>query len=191
MLNLQKQLDAEKRAREDGQEAEKRALARALLFEIDHFYRSYLPRALKVAQAARGKQMNSLATLAIGEPAPFDIYHANSGRLGGLGFETAVAVIRFYKIAEDLKDHVSGYGECLRRGDSICFTDIFLNAIESVSQNLKVGALEACYWLCQTADLRIGSADIAVAGELTQIKELASQRQISINLPGGFEQLAR
>ncbi|MGH9376281.1 MAG: hypothetical protein ACRD1J_08970 [Terriglobia bacterium] len=191
--NIQMQIDTEKQAEDDKQEAERQALATALLFEIDHFYRAYLTTTLTLVRGTAGKNVDSGAALALSvamriEPAPFDIYQGNTGRLGSLGLETARSVIRFYQIASDLKDDVRRYLNCLSGGHE---SRPFTAAIEAISLNLKVGALETCSWLCQTADLPFDSTDIAVASEITQIKELATSKGIPIRWPEGLGQAGR
>lgn len=187
--NLQKQLDAERAARADEAERRKRALATALLFEVDHFYRSYLPPALTIARGLRGKGVVPHAGLAIRvEAAAFDVYSGNVPSLGALGPEASRSVIRFYKVAWDLQDFMRRYCESVDQGDPLKLADTLLALIEKISSNLRLGALEACSWLCLAAGLPADSTDVEALEEKVQIIELAKSMNMSIDLPEGAAQ---
>jgi hypothetical protein len=183
--NLQKQLDAERVGRAEEGQRHKRALATALVFEIDHCCRSYLPRTLTLARGLRGKTLDPKAGVVVRfEAAAFDVYSGNVQSLGTLGPEASGPVIRFYKIAWDLQDLMRHYRECLAQGDPFKISDNTLAAIEHVSSGLKIGALEACSWLCLAAGLPIDSTDVGVLKDKAEIMELAKSMNVSLSLPG-------
>lgn len=186
--NLQKQLDTEKKAQAEKAENYKRALATAILYEIDHFYRYDLSISTQFAKGVRGKELNAKVGLAIPvETGAFDVYHEKAGDIGSLGHETAIAVIRFYKVAQELHDIVQRYLNYLEKAVPPQLSSAFLDAIERISSNLKIGALEACTRLCLAASAPFDLADVAVAKDLPEIMQLARSLNIPVSLPAGTE----
>jgi hypothetical protein len=181
---VQDQIKAQRDAEREERERQKRALATALVFEIDHCYRAYLPRALTLARGLRGNTLDPKAGVAIRfEAASFDVYSGNVQSLGTLGAEASGPVIRFYKIACDLKDLMQHYRECLAQGDPFKISDNTLATIKHISSGLKIGALEACSWLCLAAGLPIDSTDAGVLKDKPKIMQLAKSMNVTLTLP--------
>jgi hypothetical protein len=180
---VQRQLNAEKELRSDEQEREKRSLASALLLEIDHFYRGFLCRSLKLAQGATGKDVGSDMAFAIGISSPLDIYEGNTSKIGILGPEATTAVIRFYKMAWELTELWQRYVSCLKEGDPHQFSTPILTAIERQSLNLRFGALEACCWLLATTDLQSALTDICTIKDRYIIEGSAKSMNVPLHLP--------
>ena len=85
-----------------------RALAKAILFEIDSFYRLYIVD-LPGGFAKKDPKADKLIGMKSISPDPFPIYHANAGKLGGLNEQTIAEVVRFYSFADAYIHTISEY----------------------------------------------------------------------------------
>lgn len=187
--NLQLQLDMEKALRAEKDENYRRSLATIILYEIDHFYRYDLAISSKFAEGVRGKELKPAVGLAIPvETGAFDVYHKSAREIGYLGHETAMSVIRCYKVAQELRDIVQRFIIYLEKNDPPQLSSGFIDAIERISSNLRIGALEACSRLCLAGNVPVGAADVAVISDLPEIIELAKSAGIPISLPANFGQ---
>lgn len=108
---LQRQLDDEKKTREDGASDEQRAVARALLFEIDDFYRAQIRDLSNLLE----KEQEG-APPAVIKPMsnnPFPVYVGNASKLGVLPPSLVEAVVHYYAILQSyvatLVQHAQGY----------------------------------------------------------------------------------
>lgn len=112
----QRQLDREIAARERGRQ--KVALARALLFEVDNFYRHYLSEVAETLTGSEGAEgQYPVVTGTAGEP--FPIYTANASRLADLDEETLEELIYYHGAANAylalLRDYRSAMERVLRK----------------------------------------------------------------------------
>jgi len=95
--NLQKQLDAEKKVREDGRKCEAQSLAIVAAFEMDFVYRFYVQGTERGLQAAGKGPISADAFLVKRvENRPFPIYQGIADRLGVLDTPLVAAIVRFY-----------------------------------------------------------------------------------------------
>lgn len=92
----QRQLDRELAALERGRQ--KTALARALLFEVDNFYRHYLNEVAEALAASSSPEGSYPIVRWPGEQ-PFPVYTANAGRIGEFDEETLEELIGYYATA--------------------------------------------------------------------------------------------
>jgi len=97
-INLQKQLDAEKKIREDEQSAQRRAVAASLSAEIDNFYMLRLMNRSRIFQSWE-KMKSDLAAIEVFISVagrPFTVYEASADRLGDFGQGIATGIIACY-----------------------------------------------------------------------------------------------
>lgn len=97
VLNLQRQLDAEKKTREAQEERAKRSVAIVLLFEIDAVYHQIIHGTflcLKEHPISQ-LQLDSLARM-VSTPVRFLAYESNMGFLGGLNPDLVEPLVRLY-----------------------------------------------------------------------------------------------
>ena len=179
-----RQLEARDAERRETQEREREALAIALLLEVDHFYRNFLTKSLLIAEGAKGKMVKADVALGLGESVPPDVYRGNTSKIGTLGPNTAASVIRFYSVAWDLTDTWQRYITCLKQGDPGGFSQNILSAIEAISTNLRLGALETSTWLWSTANRPALVLDIAPLRDKADIEKIARLKGLPLNLPG-------
>lgn len=113
---LQKQLDAEAQSRRQGERARCRAVATALLFELDNFYRAYI-RGLADAIGPKPGDVSGihyvdspfLPPLRKVPSDPFPVYKANAGAVGELPLEVTETVVRAYSAAQWVLDRRADY----------------------------------------------------------------------------------
>jgi hypothetical protein len=96
---LQRQLDAEKKAREEASNAQRRAVATALLFEIDSQYVSNVRDILKSFD-----EQDAMPALTSTGPDPFPVYVGNANMLGSLPASLVEVIVNYYG---DLRDYVA------------------------------------------------------------------------------------
>ena len=163
------QVEAEWNARADEREGQKRAVAAAILFEIDHFYFYHVGEAWRyVEEALRGRELPEVARI----PCPlFSVYQGNAGRLGDLPNEVVRAVVDFYsKAAQFLAIREDYRGEHERHLD-LPFEHpdnrkaiILCGNARDFLLGLARAAYSACEKLCGVAELDFKPPGIAVAG---------------------------
>jgi len=95
--NLQKQLEAERNARTEEAERQKRSIATAILYEIDNFYRMELDLVEKNL-ASRDAAKDNLATAVGLRTNISEIYKAVSPILGSLNAKSVSAIVRFHSM---------------------------------------------------------------------------------------------
>jgi hypothetical protein len=115
--NLQRQLDAEKNARAEEQERQSKAVAIAILFEIDGFYRLHLREVHRVLENWDPKNDALFMAKSISAISqPFPVYYGNSGSLGLLEVCLVFSVVNFYSAAaifvETFNDYKAESGRC-------------------------------------------------------------------------------
>ncbi|MCL6481411.1 MAG: hypothetical protein K6U02_06760 [Firmicutes bacterium] len=112
----QRQIDRELAALEQGRK--KMALARALLFEVDGFYRHYLSEVAE-ALAASNSPEGSYPIVRWPSTQPFPVYTANAGRIGEFDEETLEELIGYYAAAAayvaSLRDYRLALDRLLRK----------------------------------------------------------------------------
>ncbi len=111
---LQKQLDTEKQARRDEQTRQEQAVAKALLYEIDDFYKHYIGGPPKYFEAL-DPSVAPLVPLKIIGPKTFVLYAATASKLGCLDDGVVEKVIRFYDAAESYQSRMLVYAKSYER----------------------------------------------------------------------------
>ena len=139
---LRKQLQAEKDARTAERDERKRAVAAALLFEIDRFYRFYIAGLLKVATS-----VSPIPELESPGTSPFPAYAGNCGHVGELDETLAAAIADFYASAQRHAFRVCDYAE-RRNGPNSNQILGLLPGVRSGAESLVPLAYIACAYLC-------------------------------------------
>jgi hypothetical protein len=181
---LRQQLESEKKAREQEELKQKRAVAVAMLFELDNFYRAYV-RGLadeipcKPGEVGGRHYVGSpfLPPLRRVPSDPFPIYKANGSLVGKLPPNLTALVVRAYSNAQWVLDRVVDYQvvrkESLDHGNAGPYFEFAKRALEEmieVYRGAEVTLSEAMQELCKFADVRFETPLIAVA-ELGKIAE--------------------
>jgi hypothetical protein len=96
---VQLQMRDQRRTLREEQETQKRAVAKAILFEIDGFYRYHLRGLRDYLKSFDLERQMPLPVVKPIETNPFSIYEGNAGRLGELEPEVLQAVVEFYNAA--------------------------------------------------------------------------------------------
>jgi hypothetical protein len=174
---LKQQLQAEKDARSQEGGERKRALATAMLFEIDDIYAHYL-KPLWESTKDLDPENCSLETLGVVKPFPanpFPVFAGNASGLGELKSETVASVVRFYDAASSLLQSLVDYREhhfVLYSPMAAKVPDVHEKAIrmrvgevKSIVPELKQLAYKASEQLCNIAALPFSEATVAVAAE--------------------------
>ncbi len=148
---VQEQITAQRDAEREEREERKRAIARAIICEIDSFYRFDLEQAEKNL-SGRHVGTNSFPTVTWKRGNTSEIYKANSQILGSLNARSAFAIVTFYGMVGYYEGLFRDYQRCL---DMIAFaanppqnivedTKDRLDAIRGLIPELKKLATSVC-----------------------------------------------
>jgi hypothetical protein len=167
--DLQKQLDADKRARQEEQERQKKAVATAILFEIDDFYRYHLRGAHgRLEESASKGELLEVVRI---PPSMFAVYRGNTPRLGELPDEVAEVVVHFYSKAEqffalreDYRAERERHAEPADHPDNRKERTLFGHLRDSLL-GLTRAAYIACERLCSFTGVDFKAPRIAIAAE--------------------------
>jgi hypothetical protein len=168
--NVEKQLEAERKARAEETERQKRAVATAILFEIDNFYRHHLGHVRDLLDAyARSKQ---LPTPVPASAHGFVVYHGNVSRLGDLHRELAGKIVRFYGMAEYYEVVGEDYRARVERGatQDQGLVETQFRQLRNFISKLELSAFELSKELCLYLDLPFDPGVVEIAG--TDVKAL-------------------
>jgi hypothetical protein len=179
----QRQLDREIAARERGRQ--KVALARALLFEVDSFYRHYLREVAEALLGSEGaEEQYPVAKGMAGEP--FPIYTANASRLGELDEETLEELIYYHGAAKAyialLRDYQWAMERVLRREAmelAIPEARLHLSRIREVLPELIASTANLCRKLSEIAGVPYQYLRIAAEPVEVQRRPRTSLHKIS------------
>ncbi len=167
---LQRQLDAEKQARDDQASEQDRAAARALLFELDNFYRGYVQSL--TADAALNDALPGLKTL---PSAPFAIYRGNAAFVGHLGAGLAAAVVGAHGTADWLLNRMSAY-KIARESISQLQRLNAWDEVRKTATNVEVLLHEVSRLLCEFSGVPFEADKIAVAGWMPKSAKVEGAR---------------
>jgi hypothetical protein len=168
--DLQKQLDAEKGARIEDGKRRSRAVAKAILFEIDGFYRSQLYGVRDHLEEFAKKR--ELPEVIHTSPFTFAVYQGNTATLGELPDEVVEATVHFYSraghyytIREDYKANREPLTDAKGFGDNKNKAWTQFGHLKDCHPDLTRSAHEACEKLCPLAGVPFKPPTIAVAAE--------------------------
>ena len=111
--NLEKQLEAERKVRAEETERQKRAVAKALLFEVDDFYSNHLMGVYDRYRSFDGS-IEKLPGVTGMDRRPFAVYDGNTASLGAFSDEVVRSVVVFYDTARRHLSINRDYKELLR-----------------------------------------------------------------------------
>lgn len=193
--NLQDQLDAGKKGREEERELQRRAVAKAMLLEIDSFYREHVRStrdALNNWDPATGGLFDARSITAW----PFPIFHGNAGSLGSLEDDLVTQIVHFYTAADvyvslirDYQALSDQYLDGLSGGlGSVPLASaaarVSLNKARDTLKRLKDSsphlvnmAFLACKKLCERTGVEFRAPVIAVAAEDLSVDEIVADQK--------------
>jgi len=166
---LREQMRTQRDAEREEQERQKKAVARAILFEIDDFYR-YHVRGVRgyLEEIARKGGLLEVVRIA---PSMLAVYRGNTSRLGELPDEVVEVVVHFYSKAQQFFALREDYkGERERHAGSADHPNnrkertLFSHLRDSLP-GLARAAYIACERLCGFTGVEFKSPRIAIAGE--------------------------
>jgi hypothetical protein len=166
---LRDQMRAQRDAEREEQERQKKAVATAILFEIDHFYRYHL-RGFGgyLEEIARKGELLEVVRI---PPSFFAVYRGNTPRLGELPDEVVEVVVHFYSKAEqffalmeDYRAERERHAEPASHPDNWKERTLFGHLRDSLP-GLTRAAYIACERLCGFTGVEFKSPRIAIAGE--------------------------
>jgi hypothetical protein len=112
--NLEKQLEGERNARAEETERQKKAVATALLFEIDGFCATYLcqPREFMKGKDVAKDPLPRFASIG---PDRFPVFHSNASKIGELPTNYVLALVGFFRQADSIVSNLADYVSSLDR----------------------------------------------------------------------------
>jgi len=170
---VQWQLWDQRRTSRREQDRQRRAIATALVFEIDAFYRHHLGQVRDLlALFERSHQLpGTVPPSAHG----FVVYHANASRLGDLPRELAGKIVRFYGMAEHynvLREDYRAHLEREARQDQGVAQTQF-RQLKNLISKLELCAYELSKEFCSYLGLPFDPSVVEIAG--TNIKTLEAE----------------
>jgi len=186
---LRRQLDAEKRSLKEGEDNRRRAVATAILFEIDDSYRSHLRDVLGYFD----KEEDSI--LAVVKPIganPLPVYVGNASAIGMLPSMLAEVVVHYYGVLQTYLGTLSQYSQ----GYDLMVQGNQLGKpiMKSLVPRIKKEAIATiqltfttCGLLCQFVDIafafpRIGVADDRYVRDDARTTLDAATKQLTMEL---------
>ena len=186
---LQKQLEAQREAQLAEEKRQNRAVANAILFEIDDFYRFHLRDPRNFLDAI-DPQKDKLPGIGSVGPSPFPVYCGNAAKIGELDVGNVEAIVHFYAAASSYLSILQEYKASMERAER----GKFLSMIGRGTQDLSALADEAdarmhlgrmkgalpelirftwlvCHQLCEFTDITFEFPRIGVAAEQLSIKD--------------------
>ena len=189
---LRDQIRAQRDADREEQERQKKAVATAILFEIDGFYRAYLrdPRDLL---ARIGSTKDSLPGIRLAVFNPFPVYVGNSSKIGELDVEKVQGVVHFYGVATSYLSILQDYKNSLERVDRAKFVSMtprgsgdFSSLADEAEARLNLRHVKealpelikftwlVCHKLCGFTDVKFEFPIIGVAAEQISIQDFTT-----------------
>jgi len=179
-VNMERQLEVEKKTRSDELDRQKRAVAKAVLFEINNFYCYYVR---DVQAFLREKNVESCKLLGIKSisPDPFPIYRGNAITVGVLEDDMVGNIVGFYSTAEAYLTTLRDYRTESERyyhegGDEVAEEKArtFLGQMKSTGPEITKLIHMLCEELCKVASVPFQAPTIAVAAEGLTTKQIAA-----------------
>jgi hypothetical protein len=185
---LKAQLDAERVARLEQDGRRKRALAKAILFEIDNFYRIYLrdPRPVLMNVNAKDCGVGLLPVLKTPSDEPFPIMRSNGSTLGELHENYIRDIVRFYGEADaylrTVKEYTQHFGKLVLEGSTYAPVNFATRACLKQLQDSVQEMVNLTYLvskeLCVLASVEFVGLLIGVAAEPDPEPELIRQATV-------------
>jgi hypothetical protein len=181
---VNRQLKAERKARIEDADARRRAVAKAILFEIDHFYRFYIQDVLKLLD----NRLRAGLPPAIHTPGPrpFPVYWGNCSRLGDLDDRIVEAVVHSYGMAQGyvsaLTEYAARYDLGVREDSPRAYqlAEQLLPRIRNHCEALVPMVFLTCGLLCFYSGVHFEMPTVAVANDTRVTKETRESLMIGI-----------
>jgi len=191
--NLQKQLDEEKRTREEEGERRKRVVATAILFEVDNFYEYYLRESdTLLSLDVKNCKFTDLLFSRPASKVDMAVYCNGGAEIASLDQRIARLIVAFYGAAGSVissfsvyldymrNAHLSGSDPSGRRGDAEAserVARLYLRQIQKGLPKLKKLTYLLCYELCKAnvTNVAFAAPAIAVASESFDPEELRKE----------------
>jgi hypothetical protein len=187
---VQWQIWDQRRAAHREQDRQKRAVATALLFEIDGFYRSYLRDPRKFWAHIDPKKDALPGVRSVGEN-PFPVYGGNASKIGELENYNVQGIVHFYGEANSYLSMLRDYRNALEAisylATSLSITQrssegppwlvregearAHLSRLKQAVPELIKFAWLVCYYLCRDTGTEFKFPTIGVAAEPLSIKD--------------------
>ena len=187
--NLQKQLDAKRKAREEETVRQQRAVATAILFEIDCFYRLYIREVNNMLKCWDPETGELFVAKSVGSR-PFPVYDGNAGNFGFLESGLAFDIVGFYSAAAQYLSALRDYKAEFERWHSakVLLRDaagVSPQAAEGIARalldQLKKGLPHlinfgrlACKKLCEKTGVLFEAPVVAIAAENLSAEKTAA-----------------
>ena len=195
---VQLQMRNQRRAVRQEQERQKKAVATAVLFEIDGFYRSHLRDPRKLLERIDPIKDNLPGIRSVG-PTPFPVYLGNASKIGELNMDNVQAIVHFYSAANSYLSILRDYKNSLDRADRAKLLSMTprgspdLSSLADEAQarlNLKHMkealpelirfAWLVCYYLCRSTGNEFEFPTVGVAAEPISMKEFESSSESGV-----------
>lgn len=184
VLIIQRYLESKANLRE--QIRQRRAVTRAILVEIDTFYRYHFREPCRFLETVDPFTCE-LPLIKSLDANPFPVYQGNTGRLGELDEEAAESIIRFYEGAKSqvVTMHTyKGARERYLRDENPDVSEAeartSLRQMKDVLPELTKLTYLVCSQLCRLTGVPFESPRIAVAAEKLSTEEIARSLQAQV-----------
>lgn len=164
---LQRQLDAEKKARQDAANARSRAVATAVLFEIDDHYRSNIRDLLQVFETQAAGVPIVLKPISAN---PLPVYAGNVTTLGELPSTLVEAIVQYYGVLRvylgTLSQYSQGY-DLMVQGNQLGMPIMksLIHRIKSEAKAIIQPTYTVCGLLCSFLGTTFSFPRVAVAND--------------------------
>jgi len=180
LINLERQLGVEEKTRSENSDRQKRALAKAVLFEINNFYCYYVR---DVQAFLKEKDVENCKLLGIKSisPDPFPIYRGNAITVGVLEDDLVGNIVGFYSTAEaylsTLRDYKAESERYYQNSGNLVAEEkarTFLTQMKSTGPEITKLIHVLCEELCKVASVEFRAPTIAVAAEGLKTEQIAA-----------------
>jgi len=190
---VQNQIKAQSDAEREEREGQKKAVATALLFEIDSFYRLHVREtheSLKRWSPATGDLFVAKSI----SPQPFPVYNGNASVLGSLDKDLVFGIVGFYGAATQclsaLRDYKMEFERCryniAQPGSATeaspapeVMARSLLEQLQKALPRLVNFAFLSTKKLCEAADVEFRAPFISVAAENLSVEGIAAAQEAS------------
>jgi len=179
---LREQLADQHRTLATESERQKKAVATALLFEIDGFYATYLrqPRDLLTTKEVAKDPLPRFTSIG---PNRFPVFHGNASKIGELPTDCVLALVGFFRQADSIVSNLADYTSSLdrardfehaprdvpdpwvSRGGHQALARVQLGRIKNVLPEAIRAAHLVCHMLCKFAGIPFEHPTVTLAAE--------------------------
>jgi hypothetical protein len=203
--SVTQQLKESRQARKEEEDIHARAVAKALLYEIDDFYRYHVVGIKDwISADPKTAEVGKLPVGRVPSESSFIVFSGNAGEVGKLRDDLVRLVVKFYGAAESLRISLKVYDENLTRAISIRglrvqgnqtalrlsdpviqeiqtadtaerLARFHLSAVQMALPGIKELTYLTCYELCQDSKVSFDPAVISVAVEKLSVEGVRSK----------------